>query len=162
MGCFQVRYDCRVVIYERKMFIRLATGLNLIQIFTMLLLFFFSKISFAHVRDGVFSVGRRTHSSRKTRRSSTATTTTMATTSGDTIAGKRILGFTPTAGSTERTKLLRLRVIAGHNLAKKDIFGASDPYTRIDLVTQVRLRVRFCRSVRSCTTDGYSAAACRY
>ena len=27
MGYFQVRYDSRVVIYERKMFIRLATGL---------------------------------------------------------------------------------------------------------------------------------------
>ena len=27
MGCFQVRYDSRVVIYERKLFIRLATGL---------------------------------------------------------------------------------------------------------------------------------------
>ena len=26
MGYFQVRYDSRVVIYERKMFIRLATG----------------------------------------------------------------------------------------------------------------------------------------
>ena len=26
MGCFQVRYDSRVVIYERKIFIRLATG----------------------------------------------------------------------------------------------------------------------------------------
>ena len=26
------------------------------------------------------------------------------------------------------------RVIAGHNLAKKDIFGASDPYLRIDLI----------------------------
>ena len=25
-GCFQVRYDSRVVIYERKIFIRLATG----------------------------------------------------------------------------------------------------------------------------------------
>ena len=25
MGCFQVRYDSRVVIYERKLFIRLAT-----------------------------------------------------------------------------------------------------------------------------------------
>jgi E3 ubiquitin-protein ligase NEDD4 len=49
-----------------------------------------------------------------------------------------VKGYTPTAGSTERTKLLRLKVIAGHNLAKKDIFGASDPYTRIDLVTQVR------------------------
>ena len=29
---------------------------------------------------------------------------------------------------------LLLQVIAGHNLAKKDIFGASDPYTKIDLV----------------------------
>ena len=27
MGYFQVSYDSRVVIYERKMFIRLATGL---------------------------------------------------------------------------------------------------------------------------------------
>lgn len=32
------------------------------------------------------------------------------------------------------TKLLRLRIVAGHSLAKKDIFGASDPYVRIDLV----------------------------
>ena len=67
-----------------------------------------------------------------------ATTNAAAAAAADTIAGKRILGFTPAAGSTERTKLLRLRVIGGHNLAKKDIFGASDPYTRIDLVTQVR------------------------
>ena len=28
MGYFPVRYDSRVVIYERKMFIRLATGLR--------------------------------------------------------------------------------------------------------------------------------------
>ena len=28
MGYFQVRYDSRVVIYERKMFIRLATGVE--------------------------------------------------------------------------------------------------------------------------------------
>ena len=27
MGYFQVRYDSRVVIYEHKMFLRLATGL---------------------------------------------------------------------------------------------------------------------------------------
>ena len=27
MGYFPVRYDSRVIIYERKMFIRLATGL---------------------------------------------------------------------------------------------------------------------------------------
>ena len=29
MGYFPVRYDSRVVIYEHKMFIRLATGANL-------------------------------------------------------------------------------------------------------------------------------------
>ena len=29
MECFQVRYDSRVVIYERKLFIILATGLVL-------------------------------------------------------------------------------------------------------------------------------------
>lgn len=29
--------------------------------------------------------------------------------------------------------MLRLRIIAGHNLAKKDIFGASDPYVKIDV-----------------------------
>lgn len=48
---------------------------------------------------------------------------------------RTILGYNPPAGSEERTKLLRLIVIAGHNLAKKDIFGASDPYIRIDLMT---------------------------
>ena len=31
MGYFQVRYDSRVLIYERKMFIRLATGANAIK-----------------------------------------------------------------------------------------------------------------------------------
>ena len=51
------------------------------------------------------------------------------------MAEGRIVGYVPPEGSNERTKLLRLKVIAGHNLAKKDIFGASDPYTRIDLVT---------------------------
>ncbi|XP_015176025.1 PREDICTED: E3 ubiquitin-protein ligase Nedd-4 isoform X5 [Polistes dominula] len=35
----------------------------------------------------------------------------------------------------EGTRKLRLRVIAGNHLAKKDIFGASDPYVRIDLIT---------------------------
>ena len=29
MGCLQVRYDSRVVIYERKLFIRLATGVGI-------------------------------------------------------------------------------------------------------------------------------------
>ena len=31
MGYFPVRYDSRVIIYERKMFIRLATGLSIFQ-----------------------------------------------------------------------------------------------------------------------------------
>ncbi|XP_076177949.1 E3 ubiquitin-protein ligase Nedd4 isoform X2 [Ptiloglossa arizonensis] len=35
----------------------------------------------------------------------------------------------------EATSKLRLKVIAGHKLAKKDIFGASDPYVRVDLNT---------------------------
>ncbi|KAB0803929.1 hypothetical protein PPYR_00899 [Photinus pyralis] len=35
----------------------------------------------------------------------------------------------------EPTSKLRLRVINGHQLAKKDIFGASDPYVRVDLST---------------------------
>ncbi|XP_050519993.1 E3 ubiquitin-protein ligase Nedd-4-like isoform X2 [Daktulosphaira vitifoliae] len=38
---------------------------------------------------------------------------------------------------TNQDPLLRLRVIAGHSLAKKDIFGASDPYVRIELNTIV-------------------------
>ncbi|XP_066594780.1 E3 ubiquitin-protein ligase Nedd-4 [Prorops nasuta] len=35
----------------------------------------------------------------------------------------------------ETTSKLRLKVVAGHQLAKKDIFGASDPYVRVDLNT---------------------------
>lgn len=38
---------------------------------------------------------------------------------------------------TNQDPLLRLRVVAGHSLAKKDIFGASDPYVRIELSTIV-------------------------
>ncbi|XP_025192213.1 E3 ubiquitin-protein ligase Nedd-4 isoform X2 [Melanaphis sacchari] len=38
---------------------------------------------------------------------------------------------------TNQDPLLRLRVVAGHSLAKKDIFGASDPYVRIELNTIV-------------------------
>ena len=37
MGCFQVRYDSRVVIYERKLFIRLATVVNIIKHFTIVI-----------------------------------------------------------------------------------------------------------------------------
>jgi E3 ubiquitin-protein ligase NEDD4 len=55
------------------------------------------------------------------------------------MAEERIYGWTPTTdlGTIEDStgiKLLRLKVFAGHNLAKKDIFGASDPYVRIDLI----------------------------
>ncbi len=56
------------------------------------------------------------------------------------MAEGRIVGYVPPAGVRERTRLLRLKVIAGHNLAKKDIFGASDPYLRIDLVRRRKER----------------------
>lgn len=54
------------------------------------------------------------------------------------MADVRIYGYIPRReqqGEEEQTKLVRLKVIAGHNLAKKDIFGASDPYVRIDLIS---------------------------
>ncbi|XP_076279271.1 E3 ubiquitin-protein ligase Nedd4 isoform X4 [Lasioglossum baleicum] len=35
----------------------------------------------------------------------------------------------------DTTRKLRLKVLSGHQLAKKDIFGASDPYVRVDLNT---------------------------
>ena len=35
MGCFQVRYDSRVIIYERKLFIRLATDCRYVASHTM-------------------------------------------------------------------------------------------------------------------------------
>ena len=38
--------------------------------------------------------------------------------------------------SPDVSRMLRLRIIAGINLAKKDIFGASDPYVQINLVTE--------------------------
>lgn len=38
------------------------------------------------------------------------------------------------SGSPQATRLLRLKIFNGRNLAKKDIFGASDPYVRIDLL----------------------------
>ena len=41
MGCFQVRCNSRVVIYERKLFIRLVTGLVPVEIFLVPLLFDF-------------------------------------------------------------------------------------------------------------------------
>ncbi|XP_066941793.1 E3 ubiquitin-protein ligase Nedd-4 isoform X10 [Macrobrachium rosenbergii] len=49
----------------------------------------------------------------------------------------QVVGYVPQAnydGQIEPTKLLRLRVIGGSGLAKKDIFGASDPYVKIELV----------------------------
>jgi len=50
-------------------------------------------------------------------------------------ATSKIVGYVPPQGSSERTKVLRLKIIEAQNLAKKDIFGASDPYVRIDLMT---------------------------
>lgn len=55
------------------------------------------------------------------------------------MEGRNEYGYYPNIGLNgipdEPTNRLRLKVIAGHSLAKKDIFGASDPYVRIDLNT---------------------------
>lgn len=56
------------------------------------------------------------------------------------MAEEHVYGYNPTVGvdddsRDETTSRLRLKVIAGHQLAKKDIFGASDPYVRVDLNT---------------------------
>lgn len=56
------------------------------------------------------------------------------------MAEEHEYGFNPAAGddgnsNNEATSKLRLKVIAGHHLAKKDVFGASDPYVRVDLNT---------------------------
>ena len=37
MGCFQVRYDSRVINYERKLFIRLATDGTALQVLNVVL-----------------------------------------------------------------------------------------------------------------------------
>lgn len=49
-----------------------------------------------------------------------------------TISGK-IYGCNETSDGDCR--LLRIRITAAHKLAKKDIFGASDPYVKVDLIS---------------------------
>ncbi|XP_014227999.1 E3 ubiquitin-protein ligase NEDD4 isoform X3 [Trichogramma pretiosum] len=54
------------------------------------------------------------------------------------MAEENVYGYNPSVAADgndgeEATNRLRLRVVAGHNLARKDIFGASDPYVRIEL-----------------------------
>ena len=44
-------------------------------------------------------------------------------------------GYVPKKGSSERTEILKLKVIAAHDLMNKDVIGKSDPYVKIDLVT---------------------------
>ncbi|XP_034173087.1 E3 ubiquitin-protein ligase Nedd4 isoform X3 [Osmia lignaria lignaria] len=56
------------------------------------------------------------------------------------MAEEHVYGYNPPPGvdgesRNEATSKLRLKVIAAHQLAKKDIFGASDPYVRVDLNT---------------------------
>ncbi|UXI15440.1 hypothetical protein NH340_JMT01383 [Sarcoptes scabiei] len=49
----------------------------------------------------------------------------------------KIHGWQPSMSfDLENIKLARLKIFSGHNLARKDIFGASDPYARIDLLTR--------------------------
>jgi len=45
----------------------------------------------------------------------------------------KIYGCSETLGDND-CRLLRIRIIAGHKFAKKDIFGASDPYVKVDLI----------------------------
>ncbi|KAK3858671.1 hypothetical protein Pcinc_035155 [Petrolisthes cinctipes] len=62
------------------------------------------------------------------------------TTDGGMANTTRIVGYVPQPnyeGQIEETKLVRLRVIGGSGLAKKDIFGASDPYVKIELFNVV-------------------------
>ncbi|KAJ6219768.1 hypothetical protein RDWZM_005580 [Blomia tropicalis] len=63
------------------------------------------------------------------------------------LSSGRIYGWTPNSAfydssefssHSNDTRLLRLKIFSGHNLAKKDIFGASDPYVRIDLLLNDR------------------------
>ncbi|KAH7644454.1 e3 ubiquitin-protein ligase nedd-4-like [Dermatophagoides farinae] len=52
------------------------------------------------------------------------------------IHGWQPLQFNDPDTGANSCKLLRLKIHCGHNLAKKDIFGASDPYVRIDLLSK--------------------------
>lgn len=49
------------------------------------------------------------------------------------VTSPKIYGCSETDGG-DGWRLLRIRIIAGHKLAKKDIFGASDPYVKVDLI----------------------------
>jgi E3 ubiquitin-protein ligase NEDD4 len=55
------------------------------------------------------------------------------------MASDNIFGYLPEIGidgyTEEPTSKIRLKIIRGKNLMKKDIFGASDPYVKIDLNT---------------------------
>ncbi|XP_026287672.1 E3 ubiquitin-protein ligase Nedd-4 isoform X1 [Frankliniella occidentalis] len=55
------------------------------------------------------------------------------------MAGQNEFGCIPAhgpAGTADGSiRRLRLKVVAGHCLAKKDIFGASDPYVKLDCLT---------------------------
>lgn len=55
------------------------------------------------------------------------------------MSGQSEFGYIPANGPAGTAdgliRRLRLKVVAGHSLAKKDIFGASDPYVKIDVMT---------------------------
>ncbi|EEB13366.1 E3 ubiquitin-protein ligase Nedd-4, putative [Pediculus humanus corporis] len=50
---------------------------------------------------------------------------------------KNVYGYYPTAEEENDNSISKIiiKVLGGHHLAKKDIFGATDPYVRIDLKT---------------------------
>ncbi|XP_055708144.1 E3 ubiquitin-protein ligase Nedd-4 isoform X1 [Phlebotomus papatasi] len=59
----------------------------------------------------------------------------VVTQQGPTVTSSPRRSLFELTSSEEGTSQIRIKVIAGHTLAKKDIFGASDPYVRIDLNT---------------------------
>ena len=74
-----------------------------------------------------------------TRENSTNSSTENGNASSSTV--NRLHGWMPPnlqLNSSDNARLLKLFVFSGHNLAKKDIFGASDPYVRIDLLKSDR------------------------
>ena len=48
----------------------------------------------------------------------------------------QIFGYVSPPGSQEQSRLLRLKVVAGYKLAKKDIFGLNHPYLKIKLINE--------------------------
>ena len=55
-------------------------------------------------------------------------------TPGSSVDAPRVYGISDDFTIPPDARTLRLRVLSGSDLMKKDIFGASDPYVRMDLI----------------------------